>query len=375
MSGNKRVATVEFIKRINRSLVLDMIKECQPVSRAQIARELSLSKTTVSLIVEDLLKKSMIIDLGECTAGKGAGRPAWMLGFNPDSAYGIGVSIARSETLLVITNLLGSCVFKTTFPSTNQLSALIERIQHGISESGLADQTISGLGISVPGTVTREGIVLHSGTLNWHHYNAGSVLQSQFPYPVFLGNDANCAALGERWLGAGKGTDDMLFLSIGNGVGGAVICNGKVVDGSHSLSGEICYQIGTDDIRQKRFNVLGETGVFEQKVSAHTLSKTFGSCQALFDAYCAGDILARETVSQFVLELSVVLANFIGLLNPEQVILGGPVIEAMSGVIQEIRDTAFSLSPMHAEISLATLGKYASAYGAIADVFERVEQG
>ena len=173
MSGNKRVATVEFIKRINRSLVLDMIKECQPVSRAQIARELSLSKTTVSLIVEDLLKKSMIIDLGECTAGKGAGRPAWMLGFNPDSAYGIGVSIARSETLLVITNLLGSCVFKTTFPSTNQLSALIERIQHGISESGLADQTISGLGISVPGTVTREGIVIHSGTLNWQHYNAG----------------------------------------------------------------------------------------------------------------------------------------------------------------------------------------------------------
>ena len=86
----------------------------------------------------------------------------------------------------------------------------------------------------------------------------------------------------------------------------------------------------------------------EQKVSAHTLSKTFGSCQALFDAYCAGDILARETVSQFVLELSVVLANFIGLLNPERVILGGPVIEAMSGVIQEIRDTAFSLSPMHA---------------------------
>jgi len=167
----------------------------------------------------------------------------------------------------------------------------------------------------------------------------------------------------------------VFFLSIGNGVGGAVICNGKVVDGSHSLSGEICYQIGTDDIRQKRFNVLGETGVFEQKVSAHTLSKTFGSCQALFDAYCAGDILARETVSQFVLELSVVLANFIGLLNPEQVILGGPVIEAMSGVIQEIRDTAFSLSPMHAEISLATLGKYASAYGAIADVFERVEQG
>ena len=117
MSGNKRAARAELIKKINRSLVLDMIKECQPVSRAQIARELSLSKTTVSLIVEDLLKKSMIIDLGECTAGKGAGRPAWMLGFNPDSAYGIGVSIARSETLLVITNLLGSCVFKTTFPS------------------------------------------------------------------------------------------------------------------------------------------------------------------------------------------------------------------------------------------------------------------
>ena len=192
-----------------------------------------------------------------------------MLGFNPDSAYGIGVSIARSETLLVITNLLGSCVFKTTFPSTNQLSALIERIQHGISESGLADQTISGLGISVPGTVTREGIVLHSGTLNWHHYNAGSVLQSQFPYPVFLGNDANCAALGERWLGAGKGTDDMLFLSIGNGVGGAVICNGKVVDGSHSLSGEICYQIGTDDIRQKRLMCWGKP-VFLNRRFPHT---------------------------------------------------------------------------------------------------------
>lgn len=375
MPKNKRTATVEYVKRINRSLVLDMIKECQPVSRAQIARDLSLSKTTVSLIVDDLLKKSMIIELGECSAGKGAGRPAWMLGFNPDSTYGVGVSITPNETLLIITNLLGHSVFETVMPTTNQLSVLIDHIQHSIAESGLANQTISGLGISIPGTVSQDGIVLHSGTLNWHHYNANSILQPRFPYPVFLSNDANCAAMGERWLGAGKGTDDMLFLSIGNGVGGAIICGGKVVDGSRSLAGEICYQIGTDDVRQRRFNVLGQTGVFEQKVSAHTLSKDYGSCQALFDAYCAGESLARTTVSQFVLELSVVLANFIGLLNPERVILGGPVIEAMSGVIQEIRDTAVALSPMHAEISLASLGKRASAFGAIANIFERIEQG
>ncbi len=366
--------TLDFVKRANRSLVLELIKNDYPISRAQIARELGLSKPTVSSIVNELLQKSLIVDLGEQPPEKGAGRPAHMLGFNPCSAYALSISMDGSETLILTTDLLGKVLREKSIPNTNKLDDLIHEIDCYIEESGLAQQIISAMGMSIPGTVSEDGVVLHSGTLNWHSYDVLSILKKHYSFPIFLFNDANCALLGERWQGSGENSDDIFYISIGTGIGGAIISGGHILNGYQSLAAEICYQIGTDDIYKKRFNVLGQTGVFEQKVSTRYLSSGGYDYQEVVPAYSAGDVSARGIIDSFILELSVVIANAIGFVNPEKVIIGGPFAEYMQPILPEIQRTVDALSPIHADICLASLGKYASALGAIAYAFQQIEQ-
>lgn len=106
-----------MIKRINRQLILDKIKKEQPVSRAWLARELALSKTTVSAICDELLASRMIVDLGEKGPKKGSGRPAKMLGFNPLSAYGLGVDLHPDRALAAVADLEGRILYRMQAPA------------------------------------------------------------------------------------------------------------------------------------------------------------------------------------------------------------------------------------------------------------------
>ena len=122
-----RTGSLEMIKKINRQLVLETIKVHQPISRARIARELSLSKTTVSAICDELLRSRMVIDLGEKGPEKGSGRPSKMLGFNPLSACGVGIDIHPDHALAVVTDLDGRVLYRTETaidPSPESMAAL-----------------------------------------------------------------------------------------------------------------------------------------------------------------------------------------------------------------------------------------------------------
>lgn len=114
-SGN--LGHLELIRRINRTLILNTVKEKQPISRAQISKTLKLSKTTVSAIVEELIKKKLLVEYGDCASPSGVGRPSTMLGFNPKSAYCIGVDIGGTKLLLLITDLVGNITYEVKIPT------------------------------------------------------------------------------------------------------------------------------------------------------------------------------------------------------------------------------------------------------------------
>ena len=124
--GNPR--HLELIRRINRSLILNMVKERQPVSRAQLARALNLSKTTVSSIVDELVRKKLLVEYGDCCPSGGAGRPSVMLGFNPRSAYCVGIDIASANLRLIITDLAGEALYETKRPPSSRMGELIGEI-------------------------------------------------------------------------------------------------------------------------------------------------------------------------------------------------------------------------------------------------------
>jgi glucokinase len=363
---------LELIKKINRSLVLEEIKVNQPISRAQIAKILSLSKSTVSSIVDELLVRKLVVELGEGTSAKGGGRPASMLGFNPQSAYGIGVDIGGTKILLVITDMVGGIVFKKKIKTTSNVKEIVHFIKECLAESNIPEKKVIGMGIGVPGTVS-EGVVVRAKALSWTNLKLQEQAEAHFSFPVFIGNDVNYAAMGERWLGSGNNSNELLFLAIGTGVGSAIITNGSLVYGHEQRAGEVAYSIGREDITNKRFNVLGESAVFEKKVSGTALSKFGYSTEEIFEKYSSGDQEVVSVIEEFVTELSIVIANAVSLLNPEKVIIGGGVSESMKVVLKGIQETVNILTPIRTEVKLASLGGVAGALGAIAFTFKMVE--
>lgn len=364
----------EFIKKINRKLVLRKIKESGEISRAQIAKELSLSKTTVSAIVDEFVEKKLVIETGVSASGKGGGRPAKMLVYNPRSAYGIGVDIGGTKIMLAITDLSGEAVLTKKVKTTNRIEELVALIRDSIAEAGLREEDIIGMGVGVPGTVSPEGIVVRAKSLSWFNFNLKKSLMEQVPFPVFIGNDVNYAAVGERWKGSGNQASNIYFISIGTGVGSAIICDDHIVRGAQYRAGELGYFIDIEDVRSKNFNVLGEMGTFEKKVSGTALGSHGVEAEELFRKFSEGDEEAGTVIREFILRLSIAIANAICILNPDRVVLGGGVSESLEPMIYEIRETVSMLVPIRAEICLATLGSRAGALGAIADAIEQVEE-
>lgn len=371
MNVNKLAAHHDLIKKINRSLILGKIKAEQPISRAQIAKHLSLSKSTVSSIVDELLTKKLVIELGEQSPIKGGGRPALMLGFNPDSAYGIGLDIDRVRILVIITNLVGTIVFKKEVKLTNEVEKIIDLVKQCIKEANIHVEKIIGIGIGVPGRTNTE-TVFQAKALKWTNLNLQKLFEPHFPFPTFINNDVNCAGLGEMWLDP-NGITNLFFIEIGQSIGAAIISDGNLIYGHTHQAGEISYQISRRDIENNHFNLLGKPGVFESKISGIALSKSGYPPHVLFEKYSQGDKGASEIIDEFIAELAVFITNSINLLNPEKVVIGGGVSESMDVVINEIREMVMNLTPIKTNISLAKLKGDAGALGAIAFMFKLIE--
>lgn len=372
---NKSVGNTELIKRINRSLVLERIRSAQPISRAQIAKELTLSKSTVSIIVDELLTRKLVFEVGAGSSTKEGGRRGSLLGFNPRSAFGVGVDIGGTKILTIITDLDGAIVFKEKTKTTNKVEEIVEIIKGCLQKAGIEEKDVIAMGVGVPGTADIDnGVVLGSTQLQWTKFPIKKHLQSHFPFPVFINNDVNCAALGERWLGAGGQSNHMFFMSIGTGVGSAIISHGNLLYGHNYQAGEVCFQISEDDIKNNRLNLMDDYGVFEKKVSGTGLSKHGFTSEEIFVEYSKGNEQVIPIIKDFILQLSIVIANVVSLLNPEKVVIGGGVSESMDIVIESIRDTVRQLTPIKTSIELASLGIDAGALGAIAYAFQEVEE-
>ena len=374
MEKNGNLGHLELIRKINRTLILNMVKEKQPISRAQISKALNLSKTTVSAIVDELIKKKLLVEYGDCMSPSGVGRPSTMLGFNPKSAYCIGIDIGGTKLLFLITDLVGNIVYEKKLPTKNQFEELVQIVEESLEAAGIKREMIFGMGIGVPGTVDSDGTVVRAKALSWNQFPLQSLMNEYFSFPVYVGNDVNLAALGERWIGSGEQTDDMLFIALGTGIGGALVCGGQLVLGAQGRAGELGYYLDSSDEEKGEINKLGQQGILEKKCSGSALDQIVGSAEALFTAYSRGDTSVIPVIDKFVRDFSVAIANTISLLNPEKVVIGGGVSDSMGSVIQRIREEVGRLTPIQADICLANLGGKAGALGAINFASKKIEE-
>lgn len=255
-------------------------------------------------------------------------------------------------------------------------------VKEKLEEKKISQTDVLGIGIGVPGPVTSDGTVIQCVNLGWGIINVTSELKKLIDVPVYVGNDANVAALGEAWQGGGKGYQNVVMITLGTGVGGGIILNGSILTGTKGAAGEIGHILVNYD--ETDHCGCGKTGCLEQYASAtgivketkRLLAKTDKAsslrnineltAKDIFDEAKAGDELAKEAVAQLCKYLGIASSHIAQIIDPEAFVIGGGVSRAgtiLTENISKYYNERVMLALKDKVFCLATLGNDAGIYG------------
>lgn len=308
------------------------------------------------------------------------------------SKYAFGVDIGGTTVKIGLFSEKAEVLDKWEIPTVKDndgeriLPDIAASLKAKMQEKGIDVSDLAGIGVGAPGAVDDEGTLV-GGAVNigWKPFNIPEVMKKYIDVPVKAANDANAAALGEMWQGGGKGYNNMVAVTLGTGVGGGIIINGKILTGATGAGGEI----GHIHLNDEETEACGckNKGCLEQYASATGIARLARrrlakdnkatsmrgvpaiSAKTVFDAVKAGDEVAIEVAKQFGEYLGKGLAAVAGVVNPEVFVIGGGVSKAgeilLSYVEPEFQKYAFG--PCRgAKFALAELGNDAGIFGAAA---------
>ena len=311
--------------------------------------------------------------------------------------YGFGIDLGGTTVKIAWFDDTGNMLTKWEIPTRTQeggkyiLPDIAASIGEFIAREQVAREDILGIGIGVPGPVSHEGVVNKCINLGWGVFNISQELSKLTGLPVKAGNDATVAALGECWKGGGKGCRNMVFATLGTGVGGGIVSEGHVIHGAHGAGGEIGHMVLKRD--ETEYCNCGKRGCVEQYCSAtgvvrlakrHLASTDADSvlrsienltCKDVFDAGKAQDAEALKILDQVYRYMGEFLANIACVVNPEVIVLGGGVSRAGQPLLDGARkyfDQWVFHAARNVRFELAQLGNDAGAYGAFKLILDQV---
>lgn len=398
-----RTADSALVRQINLSVIMNQLRKKAPISRARLAQVTGLNKTTVSSLVEELLQRQLVQDVGVVTEKK-KGHLATMLDLNPAAGFIVGCEIGVDFILVVCTNFTPEIIWRHeehTDPTVGRDAILArarallnDAVQRGYQQY----DTLLGIGVGVSALIDQSaGTMLFAPNLKWTEpFPIRAMLQEWFPQaPVIVDNEANIAALGEHYFGVAQDHDEVLYISAGVGLGGGIVHAGRIFSGVTGVSAEFGHM--TMD-RQGELCSCGSYGCWETQVSQralfHHIQKSFeqGDKGVLFeltdqgrdpltvpmivDAARAGDAVARAALEKIGTDLGVGIAALVNALNPELVVCGGILSLAgeflMPAAIRELEQRALRWNREAATVVLAKHGFDAAAMGGVAAVYETI---
>ncbi len=303
--------------------------------------------------------------------------------------YGFGVDLGGTTVKIAYFDETGNLISKWEIPTVTAnggiqiLPDIAASIREFRQSGGIQDADLLGVGIGVPGPVDSKGNVNRCVNLGWGKFNISKELSTLTGLPVTAGNDANVAALGEFWKGGGQGCNNMVFVTLGTGVGGGIVVEGRLLHGAHGAGAEIGHMV----LNRNETAVCGcgKRGCVEQYCSATGIVRlakqalesskeestlrqlSSPTCKDIFDAGKQGDQLALQVLDQYYAYMGEFLADVCCVVNPEVVVIGGGVSKAGEVLLDGLKPY-FNKYVFHAasevKFTLASLGNDAGAYGA-----------
>jgi glucokinase len=282
----------------------------------------------------------------------------------------VGVDVGGTKCLGVAIDLSGAVIGEVKVPTPQGAQAILDTIVGIVDELGGG----TSIGVGLPGLVDRDGTLRAAPNLpGVFQVPFGRLLGERLTAPVFLDNDATCAAVAEWRLGAGRGVDDLMVVTLGTGIGGGVVAGGRLQRGGHGLAGEIGHMTIVSDGRPCG---CGRRGCWERYASgsalsdhARVLTGDAVAGEAVVEAARAGDAWAVQVIEVFAGWVALGLANLANVLDPSRFVIGGGLAQAADVVLEPIRAAypRYLYAAPHraiAEITVGETGSYAGAVGA-----------
>ena len=346
-----QAARSHTIRNINRQIVLNYVREREPISRAEIARETALQRSTISTIVDELQSVGLVEEIG-AGVSTGGRRPT-LLRLRAVGAVAIGVDITPSLTTIATSDLAGRVLEQEQFATTSNYRKMIARvIDHVRALAGRSKGMIEGIGVSVPGLVDPEtGKVIYVPYFKWRDLDIAHEITSATGLNVTIDNDANAAALAELWFGRPEvmETRDFIMVLVAEGVGTGIVFDGQIYRGERGAAGEFGHMI------------IGEGGPVACSCGNHDCWESFSSERAAIARYLSltgegvfkerriclrqlvdyaldGEEAARAALSETAHYLGIGISNLIVGLSPEAVVVGGAIARAWPLIIEALRE-------------------------------------
>lgn len=362
-----------YIKKINRSLILQKIIEHEFISRAEIAKITGLNKATISVQVADLLNEKLVQETQQ--EHNTVGRRPIMLSINGSAGYVLGIDLDFKEIKFQIADLQGNIVEVNTMAIHTEvyeevLYILVEEIRnykekYSTSHYGLV-QTIIG----VHGTVNNDEWIQFIPRLQWSNKDLKSDIEREIDIDISIENTANLSIFAER-VYKYPDSDNMLGIVLGSGIGAGIINDGKLVKGNDGYAGEIGHMIISPFGQECSCGNSGcwelyaaESVVFSQLMEK--LDRPNLNYHDIKQLLAAEDPETYDVMKNFISYISIGLNNMINSYNPETLIINSELLKVYPNAIEEIVANLKSSVSVYGQIVLSDLGKDASVLGASA---------
>ena len=394
-SGNPK-----FIKNLNQALILGLVKDYKLISRNEIAKLIKLSPAAVSNLTDSLIKDGYLQEKGE--GNSRVGRKPILLELTEKKHFVIGIDLERVDTIkAAMVNLRANIICKVKHTlNINDPSAVVNSIVNAIGEllnnSKIEMEKIIGIGIGSPGLIEhRTGEVIYSIYPGWKNVPLRALVTQEFDIPVVVDTDTNAPSLGECRYGVGRGARDLVYITIGPGIGTGIIIDDELyrgIDGTAGEFGHTVVDLNGFPCKCGNFGCL-ETLVTEssivrratEEIKKDNKSLISGlaeeregkiSPQIIYESALKGDKLAKNIIKQAGYYLGIGLVNLVNFLNPEVIIVGGNISRVADILLESAKEVvsqkALPLPGGRVKILPSSFGQDAGIIGAATLVLDRI---
>ncbi len=343
---------------INKSIVLNYLRENITTSRAKISSSIGISAPTTSKIIDELIADRYVVELGKDSST--SGKKAIKIGFNVKKGNVIGVDLGKDRIRLARSNFGGKFLdqhvgFEIYFKDKNLLDKVIKEISMFIDKTeserikdNEQENVLQGICVGIPADIDSDSGKIISTPLfeGWQDLNLKEIFKKYFKTKIFVENSKNMAAIGEKHFGAGKNYKDFVVLEVGEGIGAGIIIDNQLYKGSSFSAGEVGFMISDIKGLNKTYKLKGfmekvaspnvlkkemikaiESGAKTRvmEMADHDLSKITPSM--VCDAYLLGDKPSMKIIKNAVENLALIVINIALLINPEIIVIGGDIVE------------------------------------------------